>query len=71
MSNVRLGYTFRGDFIKGAPINSFTVYVMGNNIWTKVFDNNLAFDPESAISALTNLNLPVLKSYVIGFTLDF
>ncbi|MDV3951777.1 SusC/RagA family TonB-linked outer membrane protein [Elizabethkingia anophelis] len=71
LSNVRLGYTFRGDFIKGAPINSFTVYIMGNNIWTKAFDNNLAFDPESAISALTNLNLPVLKSYVIGFTLDF
>ncbi|UCA58863.1 SusC/RagA family TonB-linked outer membrane protein [Chryseobacterium rhizoplanae] len=71
LSNARLGYTFDSDFLKGSGLGSVQVYVMANNAWTYRFDKNLKFDPETNISGFTDLNLPVLKSFLFGVNLSF
>lgn len=71
LSNASLGYTFNSDFLKGSGLNSMKVYVMANNAWTHRFDKGLRYDPETNISGYTDLNLPVLKSFLFGVNLSF
>lgn len=71
LSNASLGYTFNSDFLQGTGLNSVKVYVMANNAWTYRFDKNLKYDPETNISGFTDLNLPVLKSFLFGVNLSF
>ena len=44
---------------------------MGNNLWTHAYDKNLRYDPDIALAGTTNLNLPPLKSYLVGFNVEF
>ncbi|SDI56832.1 SusC/RagA family TonB-linked outer membrane protein [Chryseobacterium jejuense] len=71
LSNASLGYTFSSDFLEGTGLNSVKVYVMANNAWTYRFDKNLKYDPETNISGFSDLNLPVLKSFLFGVNLSF
>lgn len=71
LSNARFGYTFDRDQLNGTTLNSVQIYVMANNAWTHRFDKNLKFDPETNVAGYTDLNLPVLKSFLIGFTASF
>ncbi|WP_434981003.1 SusC/RagA family TonB-linked outer membrane protein [Daejeonia sp. YH14] len=71
LSNIKLGYTFKRDILNGTGLNAVQFYVMANNAWTHRFDDKLKFDPETNVAGYTDLNLPVLKSFLIGFTASF
>lgn len=71
LSNIKIGYKFTGDMLKGTGMNSFEVYVQGNNIWTHLYDDTLRFDPENNLNTTNNLNLPIQKTYSLGFNLQF
>lgn len=71
LNNAKLGYTFNRDILNGTGLNSVQIYVMANNAWTHTFDNRLKFDPETNVAGYTDLNLPVLKSFLIGFNASF
>jgi len=71
LSNARFGYTFDRNQLNGTLLNSVQIYVMANNAWTHRFDKNLKFDPETNVTGYTDLNLPVLKSFLIGFNASF
>lgn len=71
LSNIKIGYRFTGDMLKGSGLSSFEVYVQGNNIWTHVYDDTLRFDPENNLTTTNNLNLPIQKTYSLGFNLQF
>lgn len=71
LSNAKFGYTFNRDILNGTGLNSVQIYVMANNAWTYRFDKNLKFDPETNVAGYTDLNLPVLKSFLIGFNASF
>lgn len=71
LSNASFGYTFTSDFLKGSGLNSMKVYIMANNAYTYRFDKGLKYDPETNISGYTDLNLPVLKSFLFGVNLSF
>ncbi|RNA61841.1 SusC/RagA family TonB-linked outer membrane protein [Chryseobacterium nematophagum] len=71
LSNIKLAYTFDSNFLKGSNLNKVTIYVMGNNIWTYAYDKNLRYDPDTALTGNTDLNLPPLKSYLVGFNVEF
>ncbi|MDM1553628.1 MULTISPECIES: SusC/RagA family TonB-linked outer membrane protein [Chryseobacterium] len=71
LSNVRVGYRFDAKMLNGTGLNGFEVYVQGNNILTHRYDKNLKFDPENNLNSTNNLNLPVQKTYSIGFNLQF
>ena len=71
LSNAKLGYTFDGQYLKNAGLSSLQVYVMANNAYTYLFDKKLKFDPEVNIAGASNLGLPILKSYLFGFSVNF
>ncbi|MCD1118964.1 SusC/RagA family TonB-linked outer membrane protein [Chryseobacterium turcicum] len=71
LSNIRLGYTFDKNFLEGSKLNKITVYVMGNNLLTHRYDKNLKYDPDMALLGTTDLNLPPMKTYLIGFNVEF
>ena len=71
LSNARLAYTFDSKILSGTGLGSLQIYLMANNAWTHNFDGDLKFDPETNISGTTNLNLPVLKSFLLGVNISF
>ncbi|KPH11452.1 SusC/RagA family TonB-linked outer membrane protein [Chryseobacterium sp. ERMR1:04] len=71
LSNASFGYTFSSDFLKGSGFTNMKVYVMANNAYTYRFDKGLKYDPETNIAGYTDLNLPVLKSFLFGVNLSF
>ncbi|MFP3595998.1 SusC/RagA family TonB-linked outer membrane protein [Chryseobacterium sp. SIMBA_029] len=71
LSNLKVAYTFDKDFLQGAPINKVTVYVMANNLYTYRYDKQLKYDPDMALLGTSNLNLPALKTYLVGFNVEF
>ncbi|MCS3867877.1 hypothetical protein J3D55_000793 [Chryseobacterium ginsenosidimutans] len=71
LSNIKIGYKFNANMLKGSGMTSFEVYVQGNNIWTHLYDDTLRFDPENNLTTTNNLNLPIQKTYSLGFNLQF
>lgn len=71
LSNVKIGYKFSADMLKGSGMTGFEIYVQGNNIWTHLYDDTLRFDPENNLNSSNNLNLPIQKTYSLGFNLQF
>lgn len=71
LSNIKIGYKFTADKLRGTGMNGFEVYVQGNNIWTHLYDDTLRFDPENNLTTTNNLNLPIQKTYSLGFNLQF
>ncbi len=71
LSNARLSYSFDSKTLANSALSSLQIYVMANNAWTHNFDGDLKFDPETNISGYTNLNLPVLKSFLLGVNISF
>ncbi|KPE48945.1 SusC/RagA family TonB-linked outer membrane protein, partial [Chryseobacterium indologenes] len=57
LSNLKVAYTFDKDFLKGAPVNKVTLYVMANNLYTHRYDKKLKYDPDMALIGTSNLNL--------------
>jgi hypothetical protein len=71
LSNIRVGYKFDAKLLRGTGLQGFEVYVQGNNIWTYRYDKSLRFDPENNLNSTNNLNLPVQKTYSLGFNIQF
>ena len=71
LSNVKIGYKFNSELLKNTGLAGFEVYVQGNNVWTHLYDDTLRFDPENNLNTANNLNLPVQKTYSLGFNLQF
>lgn len=71
LSNVKIGYTFRGDILEKTKLSSLQVYVLGNNVWTYAFDRNLKLDPEISVTGNYNLGIPIQKAYMLGVNIGF
>ncbi|KQR95503.1 SusC/RagA family TonB-linked outer membrane protein [Chryseobacterium sp. Leaf180] len=71
LSNIKIGYRFTAEKLRGSGLSGFEVYVQGNNIWTHLYDDTLRFDPENNLTTTNNLNLPVQKTYSLGLNLQF
>lgn len=71
LSNAKFSYSFDNKILGGTGLTGLQLYVMGNNVWTHVFDDRLKFDPEINLTGASNLGLPILKSYVLGVNLSF
>lgn len=71
LSNLRIAYSFDKNFLGDIPVNKVTMYVMANNLYTYRYDKKLRYDPDMAIVGTTGLNLPVMKTYLVGFNIEF
>jgi TonB-linked SusC/RagA family outer membrane protein len=68
LKNVSLGYDFKKlSFLKDLPgLSKLYVYVRGTNLWTKTYDEQLPYDPESG-----TVTIPQFRTYTIGLNAGF
>ncbi len=71
LKTVNVGYNIPGKYLKDVGLQSATVYFVGQNLWTYVFDDALNFDPEVKSSGTFNLNSLPLKSVTFGVKVNF
>jgi hypothetical protein len=71
LRNVQISYTANPKLASRVHLSAFTFYVRGTNLWTKVYDKNIPFDPEQGISSQSNLNIFYNKAVTFGVTLGF
>lgn len=68
LKNVQLGYTFPKKWMEKARIDSFRIYLSGDNLLT-FSDFFYAYDPETPVS--TGGYYPQVKTFVIGLNISF
>ena len=66
LRNVSIGYTFDQTLLNKLHLSSLNVYVRGTNLWTKIYDKKIPFDPEQNISSQSNLNFFINKTVTVG-----
>lgn len=74
LKNLTFGYDLPSDFLSGLGIQNAQIFLRGTNIYTKVKDENLVYDPEIQISGdpgSTELTNPVPKSFIGGVNIKF
>jgi hypothetical protein len=71
LRNLTLAYQFPKNILKSVKSDNIQVYVRGTNLWTKVSDKNLTFDPEQPINGTNDLQVLLQKTFSIGLNLNF
>jgi TonB-dependent starch-binding outer membrane protein SusC len=71
LRDLTLGYDFPRTLLEKIKLTSLRVYGRGTNIWTKVKDGNVPFDPEQGVSNETNLNVYIPATYTFGLNIGF
>jgi len=66
LRNVSLGYTFNHSVLNQLHFSALNVYVRGTNLWTKIYDKKIPFDPEQNINSQSGLNFFINKSVTVG-----
>lgn len=71
LRNISFGYTLPANLVQRLHLASFNFYVRGTNLWTKVYDKNIPFDPEQNINSQSNLNIFYNKAVTVGVNIGF
>lgn len=68
LKNASLGYDFRKlpVFKNLQGISKLYIYVRGTNLWTKTYDEQLPYDPESG-----TVTIPQFRTYTLGINVGF
>ena len=69
LRNVQVGYAASPSIVNKLHVSSLSFYVRGSNLWTKIYDKNIPFDPEQGISSQSNLNFFQNKTVTVSLTL--
>ena len=71
LKTLNIGYNIPASFVQDIGLKSATVYFVGQNLWTYVFDEDLKYDPEVQSSGFTSLQAAPLKSVTFGVKVNF
>ena len=71
LRNITLQYAADKALASKLHVSALSFYVRGTNLWTKVYDNTIPFDPEQNINSQSNLNLFYNKSVTVGINVGF
>lgn len=71
LRDITLGYRFPKGILSNLKMSNASIYVKGYNLWTKVYDDNLEFDPEVRADGELDLNAVPLKTLVFGINVGF
>lgn len=71
LRNITLSYTLPKTVVGKLGMKSANFYVRGFNLFTKTFDDRLTFDPETGITSLANLTIPISKTISAGLAVEF
>lgn len=72
LRNVVVGYRMDNKaLLAKLHLTSLNFYVRGSNIWTKIYDKTLPFDPEQGITGQNNEGFLSAKSVTVGLNIGF
>jgi len=71
LKGLTVGYNFPKALLSHIGLTTLTVYMKGTNLFTRVKDKRLKYDPEVSADGFTRLNTPPVKSVVFGLNLNF
>jgi TonB-dependent starch-binding outer membrane protein SusC len=71
LRNITLSYRLPKTVLDKLKLGSALFYVRGFNLWTKTFDDRLTVDPETGITSIDNLTIPISKTITVGLNLEF
>jgi TonB-linked SusC/RagA family outer membrane protein len=71
LRNITLSYTANQSLVKKLHVTSLKFYARGSNLWTKIYDSRIPFDPEQGITSQTNLNVLYNKAVTVGLNIGF
>jgi TonB-linked SusC/RagA family outer membrane protein len=69
LRNIQLGFNVPSTLSSRMHISNLSFYVRGTNLWSKIYDKDIPFDPEQGISSQTNLNFFQNRTVTVGLTL--
>lgn len=68
LKNVSLAYNLPQSLCKKVWLKNARVFISGENLWT--LTKFKGFDPEGALTGVTNNNIPGVKTYTVGVKID-
>lgn len=71
LRTVNIGYNIPAKYLQNVGLKSATLYFVGQNLWTHMFDEDLKFDPEVRADGFIDLNAAPLKSVTFGVKVNF
>lgn len=71
LKTVNFGYNIPSSYLEKIGLKSASLYFVGQNLWTYVFDEDLNLDPEVRASGFTSLAAAPLKSVTLGAKINF
>lgn len=70
LRNISLSYSVPSRYLKRHKVNSLGVYLRATNLLTWAKDKRITFDPDVS-DGTTDMNLPNMKSLIMGINLEF
>ena len=71
LRTVNIGYNLPSSLTDRVGLSSASVFFVGQNLWTYVFDDRLEFDPEVRGDGFLDFNAAPLRSFTFGVNLNF
>ncbi len=71
LRNIQIGWAADKALAQKLHIASLSFYTRGTNLWTKIYDTTIPFDPEQNINSQSNLNFFINKSVTVGVVVGF
>lgn len=72
LKNISVGYDLKKiSILQKAGITKMYIYGRATNLWRKIYDKSLPFDPEVAITGVYNEDVPQVKTFTVGMNLGF
>jgi len=71
LRNIVISYNASQSLVKKLKLASLKLYVRGTNLWTKIYDSRIPFDPEQGITSQSNLNVLYNKAFTAGINVGF
>lgn len=66
LRDLTLTYDFPESLLGNSGINSISLFVKGTNLWTKVFDDRVTFDPEQGFNGTNDLQVYIPRTFSVG-----
>jgi len=71
LKDLVVGYNLPSSITNKIGFDGIQVYVRGTNLWTRIKDDRLKYDPEVRADGFTRLTTPPVKSIIFGLNLNF
>lgn len=70
LQTVKLSYKLKNEWLEGTHLKGLELFVLGDNLWTHVFDKNFKGDPDHVTQGYIIFALPSLRTLSMGVNVN-